>query len=154
MSKIMILDDDKVNLLLAKKFLADKYEVETQSSPVEALLLLQTQVPDLLLLDIEMPEMTGFQVMEELRKVPATVNLPVIFLTADRSSETECECFKAGAVDYIAKPFVPDIMMQRVARILEFQKCMTKMTDIKQLLVKYCGDLSQSFLDEASEILK
>lgn len=66
-----------------------------------------------------MPDMDGFSMLKELKQHPATQNIPVIFLTADTDAATEYNSFKAGAMDFIRKPFVPDIMLERINRILE-----------------------------------
>ena len=69
---------------------------------------------DAVFLDIQMPGLNGFEVMEKLQENADWKKIPVIFLTADRSEATEEACFKVGAVDYIGKPFVPAIMQQRI----------------------------------------
>ena len=66
--------------------------------------------------------MDGFEVLEKMRAIERSRNLPVIFLTADNDSETETRCFKAGAVDFIAKPFVPEVMLSRIGRALELEE--------------------------------
>lgn len=133
MFKIVIIDDDRVNLLLAKKFLSSDYETVTFSSPNEGLQYLKENTPDLILLDIQMPELDGFQLLSELKKVPVKAQIPVIFLTADRSERTEAECFKVGAVDYVSKPFVPEIMLQRIKRCLELEDYRKKLEQMVEL---------------------
>lgn len=133
MFKIVIIDDDRVNLLLAKKFLSSDYETVIFSSPVEGLQYLKENTPDLILLDIQMPDMDGFTLLAELKQIPVKAQVPVIFLTADRSERTEAECFKVGAVDYVSKPFVPEIMLQRVKRCLELEDYRKKLEQMVEL---------------------
>lgn len=121
MKKILIVDDDIVNLIMAKRLLGKEYEPITMDSGAKALEYLKENQVDLILLDIQMPQMDGFQVMEQLKQNGKTVNTPVIFLTADHREETESRCFEMGAVDYICKPFVPVIMQHRVRRSIELE---------------------------------
>ena len=119
---VLVVDDDKSNLILAQKLLSDEYRVAAVNSGEKALEYLEKNEPSLILLDISMPDMDGFEVMEELRSDERHCKVPVIFLTADRSSETEEKCFDMGAVDYIAKPFVLSIMHKRVNRTIELEE--------------------------------
>lgn len=121
MKKILIVDDDRVNLIVAKRLLGTEYEPITVNSGAEALSYLKDNRVDLVLLDIQMPEMDGFEVMEHLKENEETKNIPVIFLTADHREETESKCFELGAVDFISKPFVPVIMQHRVRRSIELE---------------------------------
>ena len=119
---VLVVDDDKSNLIIAQKLLSDEYRVAAVNSGEKALEYLEKNEPSLILLDISMPDMDGFEVMEKLRSDERHCKVPVIFLTADRSSETEEKCFDMGAVDYIAKPFVLSIMHKRVNRTIELEE--------------------------------
>lgn len=119
---ILVVDDDKTNLTLAQKILLPYYRIAASNSGMAALKYLEHNRPDLILLDINMPEMDGFEVMEKLRGKEETKSIPVIFLTADNLAETEVKCFQIGAVDYVAKPFVPDILLSRVAKTIELEQ--------------------------------
>lgn len=121
-SIILVVDDDKTNLALAQKILLPQYRIAASNSGMAALKYLEHNRPDLILLDINMPDMDGFAVMEELRKREETAAIPVIFLTADNLSETEIRCFQVGAMDFVAKPFVPDILLSRVGKTIELDK--------------------------------
>ena len=88
----------------------------------DALSYLQNHIPDLILLDIHMPEINGFEVLQKIKDNPQTKDIPVIFLTADNDSETELNSFKAGVMDFIRKPFIPDIMLERINRIIELDR--------------------------------
>lgn len=119
MKKILIVDDDGINCLLAKHALADNYNVETVNSGAVALSFLEREIPDLILMDIEMPEMDGKTVVKKIKACDAWNKIPVVFLTADTSPITEADCLQCGADDFITKPFVVDVMRSRVARVLE-----------------------------------
>ncbi len=119
MKKILIVDDDSINCLLAKHALAQEYQTIAINSGKEALSYLETEMPDLILMDIEMPEMDGKEVVRRIKACEKWNNIPIIFLTADSNPATEAVCLQCGADDYITKPFVPDVMRSRVARVLE-----------------------------------
>lgn len=116
---ILIVDDDRLTLATAQRLLEGEYRVVPVNSGKQAYKYLERHTPDLILLDINMPEIGGFEVMETLQKDPRWRKIPVIFLTADRSVETEVECFRVGANDYISKPFEPNILLSRTRSTLE-----------------------------------
>lgn len=119
---ILVVDDDKANLALAQKILLPRYRIAASNSGEAALKYLEHNRPDLILLDINMPDMDGFEVMEKIRGKEETASIPVIFLTADNLAETEIKCFRMGAMDFVAKPFVPDILLSRAAKTIELDQ--------------------------------
>ena len=119
---ILVVDDDKTNLSLAQRILGPQYRIAAAGSGSAALTYLESHRPDLILLDINMPEMDGYEVMERLRANPRTEMIPVIFLTADNLAETEIKCFQMGAMDFVTKPFVPDILLSRVSKTIELDQ--------------------------------
>ena len=116
---ILIVDDDRLTLSTAQNLLGEMYKVVAVNSGKQAYKYLDRHTPDLILLDINMPDIGGFEVMRTLQADKRWSKIPVIFLTADRSSETEVECFRVGACDFISKPFEPQIMMSRIKSTLE-----------------------------------
>lgn len=116
---ILIVDDDRLTLSTAQNLLGEKYKVVALNSGKQAYKYLDRHTPDLILLDINMPEIGGFEVMRALQADPRWKKIPVIFLTADRSSETEVECFRMGACDFVSKPFEPQTMLSRIKSTLE-----------------------------------
>ncbi len=118
---ILIVDDDPVNLKLAQMILEKEYEIVTITSGARAITFLQRKVPDIILLDIKMPKMDGFEVMGRIRGMESCSMVPVIFLTSDSDAETETRCFSEGAVDFISKPFVPQVLLKRLERTLEIE---------------------------------
>ncbi len=117
---ILIVDDNEMNNRMASFALKKgDYETISASSGMEALEILKTKVPDLILLDVQMPEMSGFDVIDCLKKSEELRDIPVIFLTGDSNRNTEVDCFIKGAQDFISKPFAADVVIQRVGRTLE-----------------------------------
>ena len=122
MKHILIVDDNKTNLVLAKQELSKEYQVTPVLSGMQALQFLEKMHTDLILLDINMPEMDGKETMRMIRENEEWAKIPIIFLTADSSPETEAKCLSDGADDFIAKPFVPQVMKSRISRILELNE--------------------------------
>lgn len=122
MKTILVVDDNKINLTTAKNVLSGSYKVVPVLKGKQALAYIESGDCDIILLDINMPEMDGFEVMEKIKESETGKNIPVIFLTADTETETETRCFEYGAVDFIAKPFVPEVMLSRIGRILELEE--------------------------------
>ncbi|MDY5180072.1 HD-GYP domain-containing protein [Butyribacter sp.] len=128
--QILVVDDKKTNLMLAEKILQEEFNVSMAQSGTEAIAFLEKNIVDLVLLDLHMPDMNGFEVMSEIRhNENITVDLPVIFLTADDDKAMEVRSFKEGAQDFIAKPFVPEIMIQRVRRVIQLDKLQKNLQD-------------------------
>lgn len=121
MYHILIVDDSKTSLAAAKNVLSDLFKVTAVTSGSQALKFLQNNTCDLILLDINMPDMDGFDVMERIRDNPERKDIPIIFLTADNDPKTESLCLEKGAMDFITKPFVVNVMISRICRILELE---------------------------------
>ena len=119
---ILVVDDDMMNLRIAEKMLESQFHIECVKSGGEALEFVEKVIPNLILLDLHMPGMDGFQVIEALRAKEQYRDIPVIFLTADNDRETEVKGFREGALDFITKPFIADIAISRVNRILELSR--------------------------------
>ncbi len=117
--RILVVDDDVMNLRMAEHILKNSYEVISVSSGQEALDFLAQDVPDMILLDLHMPELNGLETMERIHVMDKVSEIPVIFLTADSERETEIKIFKAGAMDYIQKPFLAEVVLRRIGRLLE-----------------------------------
>ncbi len=119
---ILVVDDDKTNLTLAQKILLSQFRIAATNSGKAALKYLEHNHPDLILLDINMPEMDGFDVLEQIRGDKRTADIPIIFLTADDKADTEIKCFQMGAMDFVRKPFIPDVLMSRVSKTIELEQ--------------------------------
>jgi len=112
---ILIVDDEPTNLKILINILQPEYKVLVANSGENALQVLENQeMPDLVLLDVMMPEMSGFEVCSRMKKNPRTHHVPVIFVTAKVDAISEEEGFNLGAVDYISKPVIPSVVLARV----------------------------------------
>ncbi|MDZ5458590.1 response regulator [Azohydromonas lata] len=122
-STVLIVDDNPENLTVLGELLCGPYRVRAANSGARALrLAAQPPVADLVLLDIMMPEMNGYEVLQRLRQEPATRDVPVIFITAMDAVEDEQRGLTLGAVDYITKPLHPAIVLARVQTHLELKR--------------------------------
>ena len=120
--KIIIVDDVATNLTVAKIALSDKYDVFTAPSGEKLFSLMKRMTPDLILLDVEMPEMDGYEVITVLKNSEKTVHIPVIFLTGKIDPEHEIKGLNLGAVDYITKPFSRELLLKRIDLHVLFER--------------------------------
>ena len=111
---ILVVDDEASNLQLLRQILQDHYRLLFAKDGARALELAQQERPELILLDVMMPGMSGYDVCHQLKSMPATSSIPVIFVTALNDPRDEVIGFEAGAVDYITKPVSPPIVRARV----------------------------------------
>ncbi|MDD7428553.1 MAG: diguanylate cyclase [Oscillospiraceae bacterium] len=149
MKNILIVDDNKLNLTAARKVLSGDYKVIPVMRGSQALTYLESGECDIILLDINMPEMDGFEVLAKIRETERGKNIPVIFLTADSDSETETRCFKEGAIDFIAKPFVPEVMLSRISRVLELEDLRRSLADRLEQKTKEVSDIKSKSHQDA-----
>ena len=117
--KILIVDDEPNNLYLMSQILKDTYKIAFASNGAKALQTFHKIKPDLILLDIMMPEMDGYEVCRQLKNDPLTAKIPVIFITAMVENNEETRGFDVGCVDYITKPICPATLRARVATHLQ-----------------------------------
>ena len=116
---VLIVDDTIANVLLLKVLIGNqKYRIVTANNGMEALQAVEKESPDLILLDIMMPGMNGYEVAEKLKTDPQTQEIPIIFLTARDTEADMIEGFRAGCDDYIAKPFSMELLYQRIEAVL------------------------------------
>ncbi len=141
MSKILIVDDEPMMVMVTKRVLSQKYEVLSASSGKEALEIYDREKPDLILSDLLMPEMNGFE-MHQILQERYTERIPIMYMTADDTDETENKGFDLGAADFIRKPFRPDILLRRVENIL------TNLSQIKDLKEEATTDKLTGFINK------
>jgi len=116
---VFVVDDSVSNLTVAAEKLDPYYVVMTIPSGKKAIMLLEKVIPSLILLDIEMPEMDGFDVLKYLKSFEKFKDIPVIFLTARTDTQTEIDALKMGVVDFIPKPFNPTALLNRVKQYVD-----------------------------------
>lgn len=119
---ILLVDDEIESLEQAESILSSFYHVSRAESANEALEIMKKNSPDLVMIDIYMPETDGFEMMKLLQQEELGKDIPVILFTTEHSQEIEVRSFKAGAQDFVTKPFRADIILRRVSRILELSK--------------------------------
>lgn len=111
---ILVVDDNITNLKIAEKTLKDLYKVTLLVSATQTFKFLEKNKPDLILLDINMPHIDGYETIKKIKEREDLANIPVIFLTAQIDDESEVKGIELGAVDFIRKPFVPQSMLTRI----------------------------------------
>ncbi|HVZ45644.1 MAG TPA: adenylate/guanylate cyclase domain-containing protein [Ramlibacter sp.] len=151
--RILAVDDTPDNLFLIQALLEDRYEVVTAEDGAHALDEAAGEAPpDLILLDIMMPGMDGYEVLRRLRASPATSEIPVIFLTALASIEEEQFGLDLGAVDYITKPISPPVLLARVNTHLERSINARHLRSLSEKLGRYLApQVVQSLFDGSRE---
>jgi putative two-component system response regulator len=129
--KILIIDDQPDNIHVLIGLLKDSYTLVAAGDGRQALQLLEKRpLPDLILLDIMMPEMNGYEVCEHLKADPLTRDIPVIFVTAMNDDQDEARGLALGAVDYVLKPFKPELLKARIRNHLELKAHRDKLEEL------------------------
>lgn len=123
MKIILMVDDVSTNIKCATEVLKDKYQVITAKNGATALLILEETKPDLIILDINMPDMDGYELLKIIKSIKECAEVPVIFLTAENDEESKEKGLRMGAVDYLIKPFGPQILLKRVDEIICDPSC-------------------------------
>jgi len=137
---ITVVDDDTSNLRMASHILsAEGLRVSCLRSGEQLVEFLAANKPDLILLDVHMPGMNGFETLTKIRQQESNRQIPVIFLTADDDADTEAKGLSAGAMDFIKKPFVPEVLLLRVRHTID--------------LIRLQDNLSQEVEKKTSELL-
>jgi CheY-like chemotaxis protein len=140
---ILAVDDTPENLDVVKGILADEYIVKAATSGAMALKIVEKQPPDLVLLDIMMPEMDGYEVCRRLKDDDVTRGIPVIFLTAMEQTTDEAKGFDLGAADYITKPVNPPILQARVRTHLALKQSMDELQAAYAIIKKHSERMEQ-----------
>ena len=144
---VVIVDDDITNLTVAKHCLADSYDIFVAPSGEKLFLLLEKVSPAMILLDVDMPEMDGYQVIEILKSKEKTSHIPVIFLTGEIDPECEIRGLNLGAADYITKPFSKELLIKRIDLHILFEKQ-------KEALLKYNLSLESEVDKKARRVIE
>ncbi|CAM2010849.1 hybrid sensor histidine kinase/response regulator [Acanthopleuribacter pedis] len=136
--KILLVDDTPANLKILGQCLRDRYEVSVATSGAQALhMIWDRQTPDLILLDIVMPEMDGYEVCRRLKENPLSRDIPIIFVTALSEAGEETKGLELGAVDYVTKPFSPSIIRARVKNHLDYKRAQGELQRQNHMLQAY-----------------
>ena len=161
MKCIFLVDDNILFLNAGKTALQEKYTVITIPSGEKLMMLLKSNKPDLILLDIEMPGMNGYDVINELKSNPETEEIPVIFLTGKHEIEHELMGLSLGAVDYITKPFTLPLLLKRVelhlllkAQKEELRQFNNNLLDMVEERTKDIAALQNAILMWSAEVIE
>jgi two-component system sensor histidine kinase/response regulator len=158
---ILIVDDNPNNLRLLITLLSEQgYETRPANNGARALNTVQKQKPDLILLDINMPEMDGYEVCRQLKATPETADIPVLFISANDELHDKVKGFDVGGVDYISKPFEPQELFARVRTHLQLKQAQDQLKSLNLQLqasnrfFQHLGQVKDEFLGMVSHDLK
>ncbi len=143
MSKILIVDDDEMMIMMARHILSTKYEVVTAPTGAEAIKIFENERPDMVLSDLMMPELDGYELHRILQEKSGET-VPIMFMSANEGDESEIKGFEQGAADYIHKPLKPDVLLRRVGNIIE------NLEKIRKLEVKSSTDSLTKLLNKSA----
>ncbi len=153
--KILIVDDNPKNIQVLAKLLSDNdYNIETAISGAEALHWIDEDEFDLILLDIMMPEMDGFEVCEKIKQQKKNKDLPIIFLTAKTDVESVTKAFLKGGYDYLTKPFNSDELLARVKTHVELRKSKEQLKKVNQWLEEKVTERTRELKESNEELAK
>ncbi|WP_421901803.1 hybrid sensor histidine kinase/response regulator [Maridesulfovibrio sp.] len=130
---ILVVDDTEENIDILLETLDEDYDVSVALNGIDALEVIEEEKPDLILLDIMMPEMDGYEVCQRLKEDAATRDIPVIFITALTEAGNETKGLELGAIDYITKPFNPSIVKARVKNHLALRQAIKLREDVERM---------------------
>ena len=150
---IIMVDDHLTNLTIGNNVLDEHYNVITLSSGALLLRTLEKRIPDLILLDVDMPDMTGFDTIKLLKEHSEYSSIPVIFLTAKSDGPSELEGLSLGAVDYIAKPFSPPLLLKRIELHLLVQSQKQDLESFNDNLQKMVEEKTKTVVELQTTIL-
>ena len=130
---ILIVDDAEINLLMLREIMDSEYRVISASSGAEAIYIMENELPDIVLLDLNMPEMSGFDVLQRMKETPKLASVLVIFVTAETETYLEEKGLDMGAVDYVHKPYNESIIKYKVRNHLELKDYRDSLEDLVQV---------------------
>jgi len=138
-NSLLIVDDDKAYLFELIHILRPEYKLYSAKEGISALKVAEENIPDLILLDIVLPGMSGYEVLAELRKSDKTKNIPVIFITGISEADDEYMGLNMGAVDYIQKPFNHKVVLNRVRQQIDIINLRRELAECARLKNEECN---------------
>jgi len=151
--KIMLVDDNKANLSIGKSILSEHYDVFAMSSADRLFEFLKHVIPDLILLDVDMPGMNGYEAITLLKADKQYADIPVIFVTARNSESDEYEGLGLGAIDYVTKPLAPALLLKRIENHLLIQKQKKSLQEFNDNLIKMVKEKTHQLYDLQNAII-
>lgn len=149
---LLFIDDDRLYQELLISILADEYTLSVASSGEQGLQLAETIVPDLILLDVNMPDMDGYSVCRQLKGNPRLRHIPVLFVTAMTDKGMESKGLVAGAVDYISKPFQKDVLHARIDLQLKIKQLLEQQKQQQEHLKKLLHQVTHAAETEQEQL--
>ena len=150
---IMLVDDDKATMTMGRNMLKTFYKVYPAPSAANFFEIIENVLPDLVLLDVNMPEMNGYETIKKFKADPRFVDIPVIFLTSNTDDDSELEGLDLGAVDYIAKPLAGPLLLKRIANQLLFVEKNKELLTTQATLKTYTNNLEAMVHSKTKEIV-
>ncbi len=143
--QVMVVDDDRTSRLLHRTILAKQFDIVTAESGAEALAMCQERMPDLVLLDVEMPDLNGYETCQQLREA---TTVPIIFATAHQSLEEHMKAYDAGGNDIVTKPVVSEILLRKVALAIRHHRETIQLNEekasLQQMAMSFLSSVGQS----------
>jgi putative two-component system response regulator len=151
---VFLVDDNITNLTMGRNVLAGHYNIATMESSERMLKMLEKTIPDMILLDVEMPEMNGYEALKIIKSKKETKDIPVIFLTAKTDGDSELEGLSLGAIDYITKPFSPSLLLKRIETHLELANYNKHLQEMVEAKTKSVLELQNAILKTIAELVE
>jgi putative two-component system response regulator len=152
--KVFLVDDNITNLTIGRNILLNEYDVFTIQSGEKLFKIMEKVKPDLILLDIEMPEMDGYDVIKVLKNGEQAKNIPVIFLTAKNDTGSELEGLNLGAIDYITKPFSPPLLLKRIELHLLIESQKKELKNFNENLQELVNQKTKTVIELQNAVLQ
>jgi len=151
--KIILVDDNKANLTMGREMLKTFYKVYPAPSAATMFDICEMTLPDLILLDIDMPEMNGYEALKKLKADSRLADIPVIFLTAKSDDDSELNGLELGAADYISKPFSGPLLLKRIANQLLITRQKRELLASQSALKDYTDNLEEMVQSKATRVI-
>jgi len=150
--KIILVDDNETNLTMGRNILKTFYEVYPALSAAKLFEILEKINPDLILLDIEMPEINGFEAIKKLKADERFCDIPVVFVTAKSDDKSELEGLDLGAVDYISKPFLGPLLLKRISNHILIMEQNKDLLESREAIKDYAENLEKKVREKTREV--
>ncbi|MCL1790539.1 MAG: response regulator [Peptococcaceae bacterium] len=151
---IFLVDDDVTNLTVGNDALSDVYNSFTFNSGSRLIQAMEKRIPDLILLDVEMPEMDGYETIKRVKSKQETRHIPVIFLTAKSDNDSELRGLSLGAIDYVIKPFSPQLLLKRIEVHLLVQEQKQELMHFNTNLQEMVGEKTKTVIELQNAIIR
>jgi putative two-component system response regulator len=151
---VFLVDDSITNLTMGRNVLAKHYNIATLESGERLLKMLEKTIPNMILLDVEMPGMNGYEVIKIIKNKKETRDIPVIFLTAKTDGDSELEGLSLGAIDYITKPFSPSLLLRRIETHLKLANYNKHLQETVEAKTKSVLELQNAILKTMAELVE